>query len=382
MRRTRLVVVLVGLLLAGCSGPGPSAGSSSGLPPAPEEQRLAGVCPETVVVQQNWEPEAEYAGVYALVGPGYTVDADRKRVSGPLVVGGRDTGVRIEIRAGGAAIGFGAISAQMYLDRSITLGMIGTDGAIKSSAGQPVTAVISPMAKSPQILMWDPASHPDWRTIADIGRSDATVVVQKDALYAQMLVERGLLRADQIDQGHTGSAVRFVADPTIAEQGYATAEPYVFQHEVPSWGKPVRYQLLSDVGFGIYPDALSVRTGDLPALAPCLRRLVPVLQRAQVEYMAAPGPVNRLIADLVTRYADGWSYSIGVADYATRVMREQGIVANDVTGPLGGMDPSRVQATIDTFAPIVARSGAQPKPGLTAADIATNQFLDPSIRLP
>jgi hypothetical protein len=41
----------------------------------------------------------------------------------------------------------------------------------------------------------------------------------------------------------------------------------------------------------------------------------------------------------------------------------------------------RVQATIDTFAPILSRSGGNVRPGLAAADIATNQFLDPSIRL-
>jgi hypothetical protein len=369
-------------VLAGCGGVGPAGGGSPvALPLAPSAQRLAGVCPDPVVVQQNWEPEAEYAGLYQLIGPGYTVDADRKRVIGPLTVQGRDTGVRLEIRAGGAAIGFTTISAQMYLDRSIMLGQIGTDSAIKTSAGQPVTAVVSPMTKSPEMIMWDPASHPGWRGIVDIGASNAPVLVTKDAAYAQLLVERGLLKASQIDQGHTGSPVRFVTNPRIAEQGYATAEPYLYQHEVSSWGKPVRYQLLSDVGFSVYPDALSVRTSDLPALAGCLSRLVPMLQRAQVDYLADPGPANRLIVDAVARYNDGWAYSTGVADYAAKTLRDLGIVANDSSGPVGGLDLARVQATINTFGPILARAGAPVRPGLTAQDIATDRFLDPSIRL-
>src|SRR6266511_3384675 len=67
---------------------------------------LAGVCPATVVVQTNWFPQSEHGAAYRLVGPGYRIDAAHKRVTGPLVAGGHDTGVRIEVRAGGPAVGF------------------------------------------------------------------------------------------------------------------------------------------------------------------------------------------------------------------------------------------------------------------------------------
>jgi hypothetical protein len=43
------------------------------------------------------------------------------------------------------------------------------------------------------------------------------------------------------------------------------------------------------------------------------------------------------------------------------------------------MDPIRVQNTINTFAPILTATGAHVRPNLTAADIATNRFLDPTI---
>ncbi|HWN35406.1 MAG TPA: hypothetical protein VNP03_21830, partial [Pseudonocardia sp.] len=70
-----------------------------------------------------------------------------------------------------------------------------------------------------------------------------------------------------------------------------------------------------------------------------------------------------------------------VADYAATTMKQLGIVANDTSGPLGGMDMARVQAIIDTFAPILTGSGSALRPGLKAADIATDQFIDPSIKL-
>ncbi|GAA5150531.1 nitrate ABC transporter substrate-binding protein [Pseudonocardia eucalypti] len=383
MRRVLLLSLMLTGLLAGCAGgpPEPARPAPAALPPAEGNQRLAGVCPETVVIQDVWEPDANQAAEYQLIGPGYTIDADHKRVSGPLVVGGKDTGVKVEVRSGGAAIGFGTVPAQMYLDRSITLGSVHGDLAIATSANQPVTAVVAPLNKSPMSLMWDPATHPDWRGVADIGRSGAKVVVAKDSFYAPLLVAKGLIKADQVDTGYTGAPARFVADPSIAQQGYPTSEPYIYEHEVPSWGKPVSYQLLADVGYNIYPQGLSVRTGDLESLSGCLARLVPIIQRAQVDYLNNSGPTNELLVEVVNRYNSGWTYSRGVADYAAKMLRDLRIVTNDRGGALGGMDPARVQSMIDTMAPVLTRTGATVKPGLRAADVATNRFIDPAIRL-
>jgi hypothetical protein len=155
-----LVAALLRASLAGCSSSLPVAPAPARLPAATGDQLLSGVCPATVVVQDSWDPSPQQSTEFALIGPGYTIDTVRKRVAGPLVAAGSDTGVRIEVRAGGPAIGFVSTPAQMYLDRAITLGAVRTDLAIATSAKQPVTAVVAPTNKSPQILMWDPASHP------------------------------------------------------------------------------------------------------------------------------------------------------------------------------------------------------------------------------
>ncbi|WP_064745180.1 hypothetical protein [Pseudonocardia acaciae] len=381
VRIAAALAVLLCAAVAGCSGaPAPPAPAAPRLPAATGDERLSDVCPATVVVQQAWEPEAEHAATYQLVGPGYTIDAARKRISGPLVAGGKDTGVRIEIRPGGAAVGFATVTAQMYLDRSITLGAVATDLATGTSTSQPVTAVVAPLAKSPMALMWDPASHPDWNTAADIGRAGAKVLMAQSNTATALLTGKGLVRPEQVDTGYTGSPVRFVTDPTIAQQAFATNEPFVYQHELTTWRKPVRYQLLADVGFSVYPEALSVRTADLEPLSACLTRLVPLIQRAQLDYLANPAPTNKLIVDAVAAFHTGWTYSPEAADYAAATMTRLGVIANDTSGPLGGMDPARVQATIDTFAPILARDGARVRPNLKAEDIATNRFLNPTIR--
>jgi hypothetical protein len=59
---------------------------------------LKGVCPDTIVIQTDWQPESEHGFLYNLVGSGYKVDTSSKRVTGSLVAQGRDTGVDIQIR--------------------------------------------------------------------------------------------------------------------------------------------------------------------------------------------------------------------------------------------------------------------------------------------
>ncbi|WP_028922633.1 hypothetical protein [Pseudonocardia acaciae] len=381
-----LAAALLGTVLTGCAGsstPAPAPGAAPlPLPPAPESERLAGACPATIVVQNSWEPSADDASLYQLLGPGSTIDAEHKLVTGPLVAAGKDTGVRLEVRSGGGAIGFATVPARMYLDRSITLGGVHTDLAIATSANQPMTAVFAPQNKSPQILMWDPASHPEWRGIADIGASNAKVVVSKDSHFAPMLVSKGMIKPEQVEAGYTGAPARFVTDPTIAQQGYATNELYTYQHELPSWKKPVKYQLLADVGYPVYPEPLSVRAADLGPLSGCLAKLVPILQRAQLDYLTNPGPTNQLMVDAVARFNTGWTFSLGVAQHAATVMKDLRLAANDPsTGALGGMDPARVQAAIDLLSPSLKSSGANVKPNLKAEDIATNRFINPAVKL-
>ncbi|WP_234542904.1 hypothetical protein [Streptomyces shenzhenensis] len=374
-------ITLVLVTACGSGSAASSAGSADKLPEAPAAQRLAGVCPKTVVVQVDWEPEAEHGPLYNLVGPGYTVDTGKKRVTGPLVTGGKDTGVDIQVRAGGSAIGYQTVPSQMYVDKSITLGTVTTDLAISASVKQPVTAVAALMKKSPQVLMWDPATHPDWKTIADIGKSNAKVVYVDGSTYASLLVDKGLIKKSQLDGSYDGAPARFVSNPGIAQQGFATAEPYIYQHEVTAWKKPIKYQLLADVGYNVYPESLSVRSGELKSLSPCLKKLVPILQRSAADFAAKPSATVKLISDLVQQYNTGWVYSEGTGTFAAGQMVKLGILGNEADGSLGGFDMKRVASALKTFTPLVEQSGAKVKPGLSAQDLATDEFIDPSIGL-
>ena len=179
MRTTRTTVGLAAvtmltLALTACGSD--DSGSSGPSGEVGDTDLAAAGCPDTVVVQTDWNPESEHGGLYQLLGDDYEIDAGAKRVSGTLVdSNGDSTGVKLEIRAGGPAIGFQTVTSQMYSDDAITLGYIATDEAIQLSDTQPTTAVLAPLEISPTMIMWDPETYPDVTSIADLGK-DATVL--------------------------------------------------------------------------------------------------------------------------------------------------------------------------------------------------------------
>ena len=355
------------------------AGATSG-----GKDSLKGVCPATVTIQTDWNPESEHGHLYQMLGAGYVVDADKKSVSGPLVdAKGNDTGVKLEVRSGGPAIGFQTVSAQMYLDDKITLGYVYTDEGVQFSKTQPTIEVFAPFEKNPQMIMWDPASYPNVNTIADLGKEKVKILYFGGGAYMEdYLVPTGVLSKDQVDGSYDGKPANFVTSGgKVAQQGFASAEPYIYQNEIKEWGKPVKFQLVHDTGYPIYSQAISARTGDLAKLSPCLKKLVPIMQQASVDFIKSPAKTNKIIVELVQKFNNGWVYSDGVAGFAVKQMTDLGLVANGPDKTLGNMEASRIQKIIDIVAPALAKTDKPIKDGLKPADLSTNEFIDPSIGL-
>jgi hypothetical protein len=387
-RRLRLLAgsLVSALALSACGLlPGGDDQPTGTAAPAPVERpfELAGVCPDPVVIQTDWNPESEYGATYNLVGDGYSFDKAKATVRGPMVVEGRPTGIDVEVRSGGPAIDFARIAEQMYADKSITLGFVNTEQAAQLYAKAPTISVVAPLEISPGAIMWSPENHPEWNTMVDIGQDDATVLVTADDLFAQYLVGTGILRQSQLDTRYDGSPTRFLqSGGDIAQGGFATAEPYVYEQELPEWGKPVAFQLVHDTGFEAYTQTLAVRAGDKDRLAPCLRKLVPLIQRSIVEFITEPQRTNRLIIDLVNKYDNGWVYSPSLAEFSVQQQLALGIVGNGADDQtIGNFDLARVQGVLDIVRPIFAGRREPLKEGLSARDLATNEFIDPAIGL-
>ena len=111
-------------------------------------------------MQTDWNPEADHGHLYQMLGPNPQINTGQKSVTSDLYANGQPTGVKLEIRAGGPAIGYSTVSAEMYEDKSITLGYVSTDEAIEFSGKLPTTAVFAENNLSPFIVMWDPKTYP------------------------------------------------------------------------------------------------------------------------------------------------------------------------------------------------------------------------------
>ncbi len=380
-----VALVLLVVLATGCSrsaatGTGGQTARTSAA--SGDALNLRGACPATVVVQSSWFPQAEHGAVYQLLGKGYKIDARHKSVTGPLVAFGVDTGVKLQLRAGGPAIGFQQVSSQMYADRSITIGMLNTDELIGQSARAPVLGVVAPLDLDPQVILWDPKAHPDWNTISDIGQTDTRVLYYSGVTFMSYLLGSGILRPSQVDGSYDGSPSTFVAHRgQDAVQGYATNEPYAWSHEVPQWGKPLEYQLINDTGYPNYANVLAVRTGDRGKLDGCLHKLVPILQRAEVAFAKSPGTAIGVMLAANDAYK-GFPYDQPLAEYAVRTMLEQAIVGNGSSPTLGDFDTGRIAKLIGILEPIFKGQNKPIKSGLGPVDVMTNAYIDAGISLP
>ncbi|MFC5749951.1 hypothetical protein [Actinomadura rugatobispora] len=391
MKQRRGARLLAGTLVAAITATMTACGSDDSKDSGPtgatttaaagSASNLAEVCPSTIVWQTGWVPQAEHGPIYQMLAGGVDINAGKKRVTGRLVDGGIDTGVKLEVRAGGPAIGFSSVSAQMYLDKDILIGGINTDEAIENSAKQPTVGIAAPDQLSPLMIFWDPEKHSDWKTIADVGKTDSKVLYFDGTTYMAYLIGGGVLKKSQVDGGFDGSPSTFVAGGgEYAQQGYATQDPYLYEHDVAQYKKPIKYQLVNDLGYKIYPDQVSVRAEDVTAKASCLKRLVPVIQRAAVAYHENSAKANKLILDLGV-YNIGAPQSEGLIKFGSEQSKSIGMLANAPDGAVGSFDTARVQKLIDIDVPIFAAAKKVTKPGLKADDIVTNRFIDPSINI-
>lgn len=344
---------------------------------------LKSVCPAKIVFGTDWFPEAEHA-IYENLGTPYKIDKNAGSVTGPLVSGGKDTGVQIEIRLGGpAGANKGSATADLYTEPDIFLGMVSTDEAVALSKDKPTVAVIAPQDKSPQILLWDPASHTG-KTIAEVAKEVDKVQYFSGGSYMDFFLATGVVTKAQADGSYQGGFDTFVANPKkTMQQGFATAEPYQLENNVAQWKKPVAFQLIHDTGWNLYPEAWAMRPELLakPETKACLKKLVPILQQGQIDIIKDPTAAVKAIIDANTTYDTFWKYDDGVAKYSIAKQKELGIVGNGTGAGLGSFDMARVDSFIAKATPIFVSTGKTPKAGLKASDIVTNEFINPNIKL-
>ncbi|MYK56603.1 MAG: hypothetical protein F4035_09135 [Acidimicrobiia bacterium] len=343
---------------------------------------LAEVCPAMIVVQTDWFPEAEHSELYHLAGPGGDIDSTNGTYTNEI----GDTGVMLQVRAGGPYIGFQNDISLLYQDSSIHLAYTNTDEQVRLSASQPTVGIVAPRDKNPQIVMWDPELY-SLESFEDLGdqlrANDGTLLYFEGATYIDYLLGKGWVSEDQIDASYDGSPARFIAEGNLVQQGFASAEPYQYQNEFEDWGKPVDFMLIHDSGLEMYPQLIAGKPDIIEEYRGCWELFVPMVQQAQVDYAADPSATNAQIVEIVAALDSFWQYSPGVAQYSHDAQLELGLISNGPNDTIGDFDIARVNEVIALLADIYGPQGLETwDPDVTATDIVTNEFIDPSIGLP
>ena len=345
-----------------------------------KDQDLTGICPDPLIIQTDWFPEPEHGHTYQMIGTEGTLDTNNGVYSGPL----GNTGITVEIRAGGPYINYSSSSTQFYSDSDIFMAYINTSDAIKNYVNTPAVHVFTSFDVGPQILMWNPEVY-DFESFEDIGESGAEVLYFGGAGYMDLLLAQGVLDESNVDGTYGGQPARFITEGDIVQQGFATNEPWRYENEIEGWMKPVDFFLVHDTGHEIYQSALSVRPDDIETYRECLEKIVPIMQQDMVDYFDAPEPMNNKLDEIVKDLASSWTSSRESHAAGTEAMLALELVTDGPNGYVGDMDGDRIQRLIDLMAPIHRENGVEGfEEGAdipSADDIFTNEFLDPSISL-
>jgi len=362
IRAISMFVAFIPIFAAACTAVTPSASAPQAQQAAgPTAAGLTAACGPRIVVQTNWYPQPEHGAFYQLAGTDGTLDKDKGTYTGTIP----GTQTALEIRFGGPFVGNQQVTAQMYTDKDIDLGFVSTDVAIQNYGKLPTIAVVAPLQINPQIIMWA-ADKWDFKSFDDIGKSEAKLLAFEGTAWLDFLYARGYIKPDQVDKSYTGAPDRFIAAGNAMQSGFVSAEPYKYENEIPQWGgKKIGFLLLNDAGYPIYSQPLAVRPETLQAKHDCLKAFVPLVQKAQIDYLRSPNPVNANLIKIARDLASTWILTDGGVADAVQKMRDYKIVANGPDGTLGSFDMARIQQVIGILDPIfTARRAPNFKAGL------------------
>jgi hypothetical protein len=371
-------------LVVACQAAAPPAPTTAPAQPtsAPAQAaKLSQVCPNPLVIQMNFLPEAVRGGLIGLIDPAKgTVDPKKAAYIGPAVA---DPNLTVEVRAGGPAAGNQDALTLMIQNPEVLIADTNMDQMIQQSQALPTVGIMAPLAKHPQIFMWNPQEY-KFKSLEEIRDSGAVVLVSGNAIYADVLIGKGLLKKEQVDYSYNFSPARFVAENgKIVQQGFATSEPFLYENVVKDWKKPVEYLLIADSGYENYANVLAVRAADVTAKAECFKALVPVIQKSYLDFVANPDAVKAKIVEFSKGINAPAPQTPEGVDFAIKVMREKGIVSNGADSSYGDFDMARVQRFITDIIPVfTAKGSSKHNPNLKAENLVTNQFINTALGLP
>ena len=278
----------------------------------------------------DWRAQAEQGGFYQALATG---EYEKRGLKVQIVQGGPGVNVPQLLAAG-------AVEAGMGSNSFIALNLAGED--------VPVRAVAAMMQKDPQVLI----AHPDQgiEGIEDLkGRpillSDASVT----AFWVWLKSKYGF--EDSQIRKYTFNAAPFLADKSVAQQGYLTSEPFTIEKTV---GLKPRVFLLADNGYPSYAAMIFFPQSLIDKDPARVRAFVEASAAGWKSYLTGdPKPGDALILK------DNPEMTQDLLDQAREKMREYNLVegGDATTGGIGVMTDGRWKA----FAEMAIAQGVYPK---------------------
>lgn len=300
----------------------------------------------TIRFATDWRAQAEQGGFYEAVANG---EYAKRGLNVTIVQGGPGVNVPQLLAAG-------AVEAGMGSNSFIALNM--------ANEGVPVKAVAAMMQKDPQVLI----AHPDVgiEKIEDLKGhpillSDASVT----AFWVWLKAKYGFTD-DQVRK-YTFNSAPFLADKKVAQQGYATSEPYTIEKEA---GLKPKVFLLADNGYPSYATMILFPQSFIEKNPAAVRAFVEASAQGWHDYLYGdPKPGDALI------HKDNPEMGQDVLDQARDKLRSYGIVdgGDAKTAGIGTMTDARWTE----FAQMAMQQGVYPKT-LDYKKAYTLDFVTPS----
>ena len=281
---------------------------------------------DRLVFTTDWLAQAEHGGFYQAVAEGTY----------------RRHGLDVTIRMGGPQVNGLQLLAAGQVD--VAMG----DGLQALSAVEqdvPVVAIAATFQKNPTVII----AHPGVAKLEELKGRPIAIGAASNTTFWPWLKQRYGFTDDQ-KRPYAFSVQPFLADRALAQQGFATSEPFTIEK---AGVKPVVF-LLANLGYPPYSQALIVTRSTHEKRRDVLVRFLRASAEGWKSYLANPAPGNALIRQANPQMSDE------LLAYGWRKMKDYALVdAGDaMKSGLLTMTEARWDATVDFLkAAGLARTG-------------------------
>ncbi len=298
------------------ASPTASPKTSPGASPAVSPTSL-----DKITYGTNWFAQAEHGGFYQAVATGIY----------------KEHGLDVTIKMGGPQVN----GTQLLMGNAIDFFMgYGSDAIRAVEEGIPKITVASMFQKDPQILL----VHPDQgvKTIADLkGKPVLVSAAANSTFWPWLKAKYGF--TDEQKRPYNFTMGPFLADKTMAQQGYLSSEPLKIEKE--GGFKPV-VLLMADGGWTPYSTTIETRKEIVDTKPDLVQRFVDASIKGWYSYFENPTPGNELIKK------DNPQMSDDQLAYGVTKMKEYGIVVSGDAEKqgIGSMSDQRWKTFFDDMA--------------------------------